>query len=177
MTEIKRNRSPLRNMSWSADWLTFQKSLTVATFLGGFIIGVLTFLIQLDADKLKDIQGLIPFLPSLEDYKDLLIAIAGIAGTLLILSVFGIKMVIVDQVNPQKKFARVLLSSYELGLIAILILLPLIVIPFAQVGAVIMILIEAGLILMIGVYQFRKHSRSISLILRRIRRFFKREKG
>jgi hypothetical protein len=100
----------------------------------------------------EELQGPIPFVPSPEVYKELLIAMAGIAGTLLIISVFGIKMVIVDKVDRQKKFAWVMLSTYEFGLISILVLLPLMVIPFSRIGAVIMISIEAGLILMIGVY-------------------------
>lgn len=159
------------------EWLTFEKSLTVATFLGGFALGVLTFLIQLDINDLQGLEKLqnlrVSFLPSPQGYKEMLIAIAGMAGALLILSVFAIKIVIVDKVERNRKFARVALLAYELGLIALLVLLPLLVIPFSGIGVVIIISIEAGLILMIGVYLFRKHRKFIFSILDRIRLFFK----
>jgi hypothetical protein len=160
------------------EWLTFEKSLTVATFLGGFALGVLTFLIQLDVNDLQGLEKLqknlkVSFLPSPQGYKEMLIAIAGMAGALLILSVFAIKIVIVDKVERNRKFARVALLAYELGLIALLVLLPLLIIPFSGIGAVIIISIEAGLILMIGVYLFRKHRKFIFSILDRIRLFFK----
>jgi hypothetical protein len=60
-----------------------------------------------------------------------------------------LKIVIVDRVERHRKFAWIALLAYELGLIALLVLLPLLVIPFSGIGAVIIISIEAVLILVI----------------------------
>jgi hypothetical protein len=85
--------------------ITFQESLKVATFLGGFTIGILTFLITLDMPK--DISnvtingtingttnGPISFLGypmNITEYKEILITLTGIVATSLIISVFIMK--------------------------------------------------------------------------------------
>ena len=122
--------------------LTFEKSLTVGTFLGGLTIGVLTFLFQVDEGNLQDKE--LPFSLTPADYKKILIFVAGIAATFLILSVFAIKVVIVDKRKGNELFSITALYTYEAGFIALALLLPLLVYPFFPLGAIIILIIEAG---------------------------------
>jgi hypothetical protein len=135
--------------------LNFEKSLTVATFLGGLTVGVLTFLFQVDEGKLPDFQ--VPFLSDSADYKGMykgmLIFVAGIAGTLLVLSVFAIKVVLVDKRKGNELFSITALYTYEAGFIALALLLPLLVYPFSLVGAIIVSMIEIGWFVIFVVYK------------------------
>jgi hypothetical protein len=137
----------------SSGLLPFERSLTLATFLGGLSLGVLSFLFQVDAKILPDDK--VPFFSNSEDYKGVLIFVTGIAGTLLIISVFSIKIAIVDNLNRHHPFGRIALLTYEAGLIALLALLPFLVYPFSILGTVIIIIIEVGWGIMFGVYKLR----------------------
>jgi hypothetical protein len=76
------------------------------------------------------------------DYKKLLITVAGTAGTLLILSVFGLKRAIVLNIKEHEWFFKFASWSYELGYGVLLVLFPLIVLPFSNIGAFFIIVIE-----------------------------------
>jgi hypothetical protein len=122
--------------------LNFEKSLTVGTFLGGLTIGVLTFLFQVDEGNLQNTE--LPFSLTPADYKKILIFVAGISATLLILSVFAIKVVIVDKRKGNELFSITSLYTYEAGFIALVLLLPFLVYPFLPQGAFIIWMIEAA---------------------------------
>jgi hypothetical protein len=86
----------------------------------------------------------LPFSLTPADYKKILIFVAGIAATFLILSVFAIKVVIVDKRKGNELFSITALYTYEAGFIALALLLPLLVYPFFPLGAIIILIIEAG---------------------------------
>jgi hypothetical protein len=136
--------------------LNFEKSLMIATFLGGITIGVLTFLFQIDEEKLPQIDA--PFVSNSGDYKGMLIFVTGIAGTLLILSVFAIKVVLVDNRKGNEGFSIIALLIYEAGFCVLAILLPLLVYPFSRLGAFIISLIEVGWFIIFIVYKRSKPS-------------------
>ena len=131
--------------------LTFEKSLTVAVFLGGITLGVLTFLFQVEETTFitKDAQS--------EGYKEMLIFVAGIAESLLIMSVFGIKVVLVDKRKGNEVFSIVALYTYEAGFGALVILLPILVYAFSQTGAYIIIGIIGGWGVIFCVYKILNH--------------------
>lgn len=120
----------------------FKKSLMVAIFLGAFAIGVLTFLIQMDESKLPVTQ--VPLLSFFGGYKDVLIVITGIGATFLVLSIFGIKAVLVDKRGGNELFSVIALFTYETGYCILAILLPLLVYPFSAPAAIFILVIEAG---------------------------------
>lgn len=138
--------------------LNFKESLTVGTFLGGISIGVLTFLFQVEEENIENTE--LPFSLTAADYKKILIFVAGIAATLLILSVFAIKVVIVDKRKGNELFSITALYTYESGFIALALLLPLLVYPFLPLGAFIIWIIEAGWAVIFFVYKLpnRKHT-------------------
>jgi hypothetical protein len=90
-------------------------------------------------------------------YKEFLITVAGIAGTLLILSVFAIKLAIVNRIKKDFYFGRFALSIYETGLLTLLLLLPLLVFPFSERGAIIIGVMEFGCGVVFGVYGIPKY--------------------
>ena len=107
----------------------FDKSITVATFLGSFMIGVLTFMISLEKIEFTLL------------YREILISLAGISSTLLITSVFGMKKSIVDNKDWKDFFTRSAFYSYEFGFMLVVVLLPLLVLPFSKIGAFIIFFI------------------------------------
>lgn len=86
-----------------------KESLTVAQFLGGFTVAVLTFLITLEIPS-----GGKFFSESIDPnfHKNVLITITGISSTFLILSIRGMKRVVVVE-RFQNKFSNVSLGLYE----------------------------------------------------------------
>jgi hypothetical protein len=88
------------------------------------------------------------------------IFVAGIAGTLLILSVFAIKVVLVDKRKGNELFSITALYTYEAGFIALALLLPLLVYPFLPLGAIIISMMEIGWGVIFLVYKVssRKHT-------------------
>ena len=127
----------------SSNWpLRAERSLIVATFIGGLTIPVLTFLIEL---KLPLVNPVIIFGFSIGPsyYKELLVIVAGVACSLLILSVFGLKKTIVTKRDKDHWFSVFALGSYELGLFAIMAIIPLMVFPFSVAGGYLIVLIEA----------------------------------
>jgi hypothetical protein len=89
----------------------------------------------------------------------MLIFVAGIAGTLLVLSVFAIKIVLVDKRKGNKLFSIIALYTYEAVFIALALLLPLLVYPFYLVGAIIISMAEIGWLMIFVVYKLsnRQH--------------------
>jgi hypothetical protein len=89
------------------------------------------------------------------------IFVAGIAGTLLILPVFAIKVVLVDKRKGNELFFSITaLFTYEAGFIALALLLPLLVYPFLPLGAIIISMMEIGWGVIFLVYKVssRKHT-------------------
>jgi hypothetical protein len=126
----------------SSNWpLRAERSLIVATFIGGLTIPVLTFLIELRLPLVNPVN-LFGFSIGPGDYKELLIIVAGIACSLLILSVFGLKKTIVTKRAKDHWFSVFALGSYELGLFAIMAIIPLMVFPFSVAGGYLIVLIE-----------------------------------
>jgi hypothetical protein len=126
----------------SSNWpLRAERSLIVATFIGGLTIPVLTFLIELKL-PLVDPINIFGFLIGPSDYKEILIIVAGIACSLLILSVFGLKKTIVTERGKDHWFSVFALGSYELGLFAIMGIILLMVFPFSVAGGYLIVLIE-----------------------------------
>jgi hypothetical protein len=124
------NRYPIRT----------EKSLTVAAFLGGLILGPLTFILDL---KIEDPPfETLSFSIVTITYKDLLILFSGIAAATLISSVYGLKTVLVHGKSEHKFFSRFALWSYEAGYLAILVLVPLLVWPFSMFSAIVILIIE-----------------------------------
>jgi hypothetical protein len=81
----------------SSNWpLRAERSLIVATFIGGLTLPALIFLIELrlPPNDLVYFFGY-PIKPNV--YKELLIITAGVTSSLLILSVFGLKKTIVTK--------------------------------------------------------------------------------
>jgi hypothetical protein len=124
---------------------TLEQSLTVAIFLGGITLGVLTFLFQAQIPTEK-VLSLEP-----KDYKSFLISMTGLASTLLIISIFGMKVSIVRGTDKHAWFSWSALLSYEGGYILLLVLLPFLVMPFFQTAAFLIVGIEImwGIILTI----------------------------
>jgi hypothetical protein len=98
-----------------------------------------------------------PYLSIFGDYKGLLIFVAGIAGSFLIMSVFGIKVVLVDKRKGNEVFSIVALYTYEAGFGVLAILLTLLVYPFSHIGAHIIIIIIGGWGVIFVVYKLRNH--------------------
>jgi hypothetical protein len=146
-----------QNVASDDQLLTFEKSLTAATFLGAISVGILPFLFEVDMANLENLQNLqLPFLSDSDDYKKMLIVVAGIAGTLLILSVFAIKVVIVDKRKRNEPFSKTALLTYEAGYAAFTSLLPLLVFPFSKEGAIIIFIIVIAWAMIFLVYKVRK---------------------
>lgn len=126
----------------SSNWpLRAERSLIVATFIGGLTIPVLTFLIELKLPLVNPVN-IFGFSIWPSDYKEILIIVAGIACSLLILSVFGLKKTIVTRRGKDHWFSVFALASYELGLFAIMAIIPLMVFPFSVSGGYLIVVIE-----------------------------------
>jgi hypothetical protein len=126
----------------SSNWpLRAERSLIVAVFIGGLTIPMLTFLIELKL-PLVDTVDLFGYSVGPSNYKELLIIVAGIASSLLILSVFGLKKTIVTKRAKDHWFSVFALASYELGLFAIMAIIPLMVFPFSVSGGYLIVVIE-----------------------------------
>jgi hypothetical protein len=118
--------------------IRLERSLTVASFLGGLTLSALTFLINVNMPEGTVFSSLMHS----ADYKKLLITVAGTAGSLLILSVFGLKRAIVLNIKEHEWFFKFASWSYESGYGVLLVLFPLIVLPFSDIGAYFIIVIE-----------------------------------
>jgi len=117
-----------------------ERSLTVAIFLGGLTLTALTVIFGLEINYPP-----ILFLSMTISYKELLILISGIGAALLITSVFGLKSVLVRGQSEDEFFAKFVFAFYEAGFFAILVLvLPLLVLPFSTVTAVVILIVEAS---------------------------------
>jgi len=69
-------------------------------------------------------------------------------------SVFGMKVVIVDKLKGDELFSRIALYTYESGFVALASLLPLLVYPFFPLGAIIILTVESGWGIIFLVYKF-----------------------
>jgi hypothetical protein len=133
-----------------------KNSLMVATFLGGISFGAVTFLIGLDTTKIPNQTNhatssltIIAYpIPTIV-YKQFLIGGIGIASTLLIVSVFFIKAIIVQNKGESDILSKIALGFYEAGFAVLLIFIPFIVAPFSspEMGSIIIAIeiIWAGL--------------------------------
>jgi hypothetical protein len=113
-----------------------KQSLTVAIFLGGITLAVLTYLFQAKVPS-ERVLLLDPM-----DYKRFIISVTGVASTLLLVSIFGMKVAIVHEETVKEWFSKLVLYCYEAGYIALLVLLPLLVMPFFQPTAWLIVGIE-----------------------------------
>jgi hypothetical protein len=129
-------------MRFNYSMLQFKQSLRVASFLGGISLAVLTFLFQIDENKLPHIDE--PFLSIFGTYKEILIFVAGTAGTLLILSVYAIKVVLVHKRKGNETFSIIAIWMYKAGFVGLALLLPLLMYPASQRGVVLISIIEIG---------------------------------
>jgi hypothetical protein len=126
----------------SSSWpLRAERSLIVATFIGGLTIPVLTFLIELKLPLVNPVN-LFGYSIGPGAYKELLIIVAGIACSLLILSVFGLKKTIVTKRAKDHWFSIFALASYESGLFAIMVIIPLMIFPFSVAGGYLIVVIR-----------------------------------
>jgi hypothetical protein len=125
------------------------QSLRVATFLDGLTLTALTFIVGLEINYPPITFITISYHPPFTfllitiSYKELLILVSGTAAAFLISSVFGLKAVLVRGQSEREFFASFALYSYEAGYLAILIFLPLLVLPFSMLGTVAIAIVEA----------------------------------
>jgi hypothetical protein len=137
----------------------YERSIPVATFLGGFILATLTGLFSLRPDNpifCNNANSLfcslvicvskgLPASLSWIDYRQFLFGYIGLVGIFFIISVFVMKAAFVRQVKTGfTEFSHIL---YKLGVVGILLLLPMIVSSFSQVGIIIFLVVIALIIL------------------------------
>ena len=84
-----------------------------------------------------------------------------IAGTLLILSVFAIKVVLVDKRKGNEKFSIIALYTYEFGFGVFALLLPLLVYAVSLPGAIIISIIEIGWAVIFVVYKLSNYLQAL----------------
>ena len=113
-------------------------------------------MLQVDP-KETTLPAIHPYFLIFKDYKEMLIFVAGIAASLLIMSVFGIKVVLVDKRKGNEVFSIVALYTYEAGFGALAILLPILVYAFSPIGASIIIGIIGGWGVIFCVYKILNH--------------------
>jgi hypothetical protein len=128
-----------------------KNSLTVATFLGGFTLASLSFILPLQIHIPP-----ITFFSNTIDYKQLLILFVGVASAALITSVYGIKAAIVRETKEFDLFTKLAVYSYEAGYLAILVLLPLLVAPFSVWSSILILIVEFLWLIIWGVDQVRR---------------------
>ena len=75
---------------------------------------------------------------------------------MLILSVYAIKIVLVDNRRGNERFSIFALGLYKAGLCALAILLPLLVYPFSEPGFIIVSIIEIGWFVIFVVYRWTR---------------------
>lgn len=135
----------------------FKRSLEVATFLAGLTITALIFLLQVNERELLS-----------SVYKETLILLTGVAATFLIMSVFAIKVVLVEGLAYKRTddsflvfFCAFAFYTYELGFSLLAILLPLLVYPFSDKVAYFIIAIEVLWAVIFVVHKVHKVRRLI----------------
>jgi hypothetical protein len=160
----------------------YEHTLPVAAFLGGITLTVLTLLIPQEASKL--FVGEDPFLLTAEQYKDLLIAGMGIASTLFIVSIVGLKAAYIqlgdkgkgisideffalliyvnnrDRYEDKDMLYSILLSQFsfycfELGFVVLLISFPILVGPYFLESSFVIIAIEIIWAIIIIVFWYK----------------------
>jgi len=131
------------------------KSTNVAIFFGGFSLTALTILISLN-DKIPPsifhpISGI-----DFEFYRQLLIGGLGLASTFFIVSIFGMKLVLVGRNRTYEWISRFSLWLYEAGFVVLLLLFPLYVIPFSREFGYMIIVVEGtwGILLLVNWMNF-----------------------
>jgi hypothetical protein len=145
----------------------YEKSIDAASFLGGLTIALLVLLIAPSDNSFgvvfcsKPVSPFCNFITSVlkyDYYKQLLIGGIGIVSTLLVVSVVGVKVAYIQERDQKEFFPRVSLLFYEAGFIGVLILVPVLVLPFslAMGYVIIFILIAWGAIYLWDYRRLRK---------------------
>lgn len=114
----------------------YEQSLNVASILGGLTLTALTILTTTNISEYNH-----KFI-GIAEFKQMLIIGFGVVGSLFIASVIGLNGVVVNPVYKNKLYANVTFGFYEAGFVGLLILFPLLIMPFNFPAAIIIIIIE-----------------------------------
>jgi hypothetical protein len=118
----------------------FELSLTVASTLGGLTLTALAVLMSSETPLTSTFSqkffGIV-------DYKEILIVGLGVVSTLFIVSVVGLKGVIVNPEYENKLYAKTSFGFYEAGFVGLFVLFPLLIMAFNSVAGWFIIIIEA----------------------------------
>jgi len=127
--------------------------IQTTSILAGTAFAALILLIEVKGKFLAP-----EWFPIKDGYSDLLVMVTAIIVVLFFIACVGAPQVAVRSKSPTSRFARLITTFAEAGMYGILVLLPLLVLPFSLVGAIVLSTFELAVTLVFGLYSRAKES-------------------